>query len=348
MHTKTISQSQKPPAEPVLSVARIAVYMHHTIYALTLALLLFAMDGPLYGSNQALEQFQEEYDAASRQLELSYSSVMLSGSLSRSDGKGNPFYEGDFEVFRSGDSLRLDIRVTESGQDKLPVGTQTTRAGENAKAFAVTKSSPVGEYAITTFGPDETFWERTRISCFPAFAPYAIPNLQNPLREYILDANYMELVSARSVDFEGSESVKVEARRRHPDGKFAADVFYFQPATWAIMGWDVDTSTLETVTSLHGRITYENAHDAIRVASVVTWRENERGAKTDHFVYDIDSISFLPLADRVFTLASLGLEEPALTSDRRQGFNWIVLNVVIVVLLAIALYFRHRFLRVNA
>ena len=293
-------------------------------------------------SADLLRTFRSQYRSASLALEQAYRQVRIFGTVTRYDGKGDFFYKGNFEIFRSGESGRSILTVSGSGKPNLLVGTITGTGGNREKKFEVEKKPTDKDYVISWFGPDRQFDLWVHAACFPATAPFAFNFKVELARDYILESKDLRLVSAKRIRRDDVDLVELVAEKTNPDQKIVEDRFYFRPSSWALVGWRFDFSQQSSpINSWHGIITYSEDGSPPKLKSVETWHEEAKaGVKKGRFVYDIEGTEFGDIPARQFTLASLGIEEPALLSAGTNRFWLISVNALVVFLLGLLIFIR--------
>jgi hypothetical protein len=139
-----------------------------------------------------------------------------------------------------------------------------------------------------------------------------------------------------------SELIEVVTEKINPDGDPVHDRYYFVPDSWALAAWDVYFTRRSTpVDSWHGRITYSSSDDPSRIKTVENWHEaSEAGVKKGRFFYEVEKITFRDTAAEEFTLASLGIEEPAPLTSGTDRFWLLILNGIVVLVLGLVAYRR--------
>jgi hypothetical protein len=294
-------------------------------------------------SSMLLEQFAKEYPQACAALQGHYDSVRIFGILERFDDRGRFSHKTQFEIFKDGQAIRLNHTVSEDNDGRVAAGTKTSVGGTSAKAFSVEKTAGNADYSLTRFGRDDQLQQRTRFSCFPAFAPYAVNFLSGPLSDALIGHEHVRPISARELMDGELPTLEIVFEKPGPKDGRLYDKFCFLKDSWALTEWTVQTPLNDDVNVWRGRVNYRSDGAIPTVRRAEFWHETTTDkTKRGQLIFDVERVEFASTDPAEFTLASLNMEEPLPSSPSDSRYFLIVANALAVAILGAWLWYRRR------
>jgi hypothetical protein len=261
-----------------------------------------------------LDQFRAEYPAAAARLEQAYSHATILGSETANDGRGDFRVTTNCELLREGDLVRGKATAVRSANPIFPPGAIMASGGSGDQTFVIMKDSPAGAFRFLFFGTPKDNGAYNRSTYTPLFCPYFL--LSDRVTDFISRSN-VTLVSAVETSWDGQPAIEVIAHLSKPDHAPFIHHFYFQPKTWALVGWVFPLTWTVPPAAFNVHVTYEPGSDPPKVKSLDKWLEGpdpKRKLQGEH--WEISDFKFGPIDPKEFDISAFGLKPP---SDRANS-----------------------------
>jgi len=249
------------------------------------------------------------------------------GNYTRATDTGKFLWKKSFEILRDGPLFRIELTALESTRETWPVGSTQAVGGSAEKYFEIEKKLGEERYSINWFGAKDGFEGRMRTDCSPVLVAYSFGPV--PLDE-MLAGKTAKLSSVRPVNLNGVEVVEVTTESKQVDGTNADERYLFQRGSWALIDASATYKDLSGRVRLTGRkaVSYDG-NDPPIVKTVDEWYElptDRAGEKRGRRAFEVTTVQFGPIPADRFSLASFGLEEPALPTTGRRVFWTLVMS----------------------
>jgi hypothetical protein len=309
--------------------------MRRRSVALVTIILLFCCVEVQAVQADLIANFQDEYPAAAARVEEAYGHATILTTETYRDPDGSITLVTENEYLREEEFVRIVTEVVQSTNPEAPVGTITASGGSAESYFKAGKDANASEFVIHLLKPTANFDLIFRDNARPVFAPYCIFNLR--IIDYL---NYpgVRILSATKMNLDGREAIAILTEWRFQEPDSPPDLihyrFYFQPDTWALLGFTLYTEPQDPGASVdQHRLSYEPGSDPSRLATLEIWAESplnpdEGRSKQGGMFYKIKSIEFGEIPKEEFTLAALGIEEPVMAGSG-TSIPWVIINVII-------------------
>lgn len=295
-----------------------------------LFMLIFASSFLLPAARaEILDEFRSEYPSAAARLNETYSHLKIVATETRTDGKGKPLWVVRGEYLREGDLVRSVRTTIASKTATATVGFERAIGGSPEKYFDISRPNNQRRFAFHDFGREtaDDFATKARMACIPLFATCCADAVRI---DSFLKSPAVHLLSAESTVLDGSPVVIVIAEQVAPNIPRSEIHLYFLPGSWAFAGWtnpllSGNESMSKPHTSLEVRVGYTN-RDPLKIKYIDKWtaRPEAPGMKLDEQSFSIESIEFGAIPASKFTLAALGVQEPA-GPETKSKLRWFLL-----------------------
>lgn len=284
--------------------------------------LLILLDVPLFGSSADL--FRDQYAAKEAKLEQAYAHVKITTEIDGTDATGRFESGGQDEYLRNGQMLRRISTVLKSNSPKPEIGEVTAMGGMPEKFFILSKPSGSAKFQILSFGKQEPFGKY--ISFLPVFCPYCASGFR--VIDYIngKDARFSP---ANTTILDGRTVIELDSQFPVPKQADIFVRFYFLPDSYALAGWDLigpalPSTPLKIRYWVKCRMIYAPGSDPPRLQMVDYWTYEPKkpGVKIDERRDTVTDIEFVKIPASQFTLAALGVNEPAMPGRSSSQIRW--------------------------
>jgi hypothetical protein len=278
-----------------------------------------ALAAPAKCNADLLDQFRQEYPAAAEKLNAAYGHVDIQTSETLFDDNGGVKWQFHCQYLREGKYFRKFQTFVSAGTSDPTYNAVRVMGGSSDKYFDIQKSGDEPQFRITAFGPieDDAFVKRGATDCLPLYASCYADAID--VQQYISDPA-VRLVSAKTVFRGGVSVVDIVADVSIAGEPHNQVQFYFFPDSWALAGfsWPELSGSMspnDPHKSIEQRVEYLG-NDPPQIKSIDRWETTtwEPESRLGESKISVDSIAFGPVNEEKFTLADLGVAEPAVPS----------------------------------
>ncbi len=253
-----------------------------------------------------IEDFQSQYPVAAAKLEEAYSHVTIETKRTRiiaprAPGEPHRTWVEEINFYRDESNAVCTRKVLQSDDPEWPAGTIAYRGGNAALCFDAYKKPTDAEFLFTDYGRDPPFDQMARLQFSMLYAPFCLDGTQLTA----IFPQQLKIAAVNSVIWDSTDSIEVVAQFQ-ADGKTRTNHFYFQPGTYAFLGWKPDWADTGE------RIRYEPGTSPPRISHLEKWNAIEGERNRTGWTFDVTKLTFGPIAKDKFTMGGWGLKPPPL------------------------------------
>ena len=191
--------------------------------------------------------------------------------------------------------------MIQSNDPQWPAETVAYSGGNAALCVDAYKKNTDPEFMFTSYGREPHFDQMASLQFSMLYAPFCLEG--TPLTETL--SKNLKIASVHSATWDGTDAIEVAAQFED-EGKTRTNRFYFQPGTWAFLGWKADW------VDAGERIRYEPGTSPPRISHFERWNAMKGEKNRSSSIFEVTKLTFGPVAKDKFTMEGWGLQPPPL------------------------------------